>query len=71
MYVVFEVGATISGLDVAPVDHEYVVAPEAVSVADPPEQIEVEFTVIVGVGLIVTVATAVPEHSATLVPVTV
>jgi hypothetical protein len=42
-----------------------------VSVADPPEQIEVEFTVIVGVGLTVTVATALPEHPAALDPVTV
>jgi hypothetical protein len=50
---------------------EYVAAPDAVSVADPPEQIEVEFTVTVGVRFIVTVATAVAEHPAVLVPVTV
>jgi hypothetical protein len=47
------------------------VAPEAVSVADPPEQIAAEFTVIVGVGLTVTVATAVPEQPAADDPVTV
>ena len=46
-------------------------APEAVSVADPPEQMAAEFTVMVGVGLTVTVATAVPEHPAADDPVTV
>jgi hypothetical protein len=61
----------MSGLVVDPLLQEYVVAPDAVSVADPPEQIASEFTVIVGVGLIVTEATAVPEHPAVLLPVTV
>jgi hypothetical protein len=51
--------------------HEYVVAPDAVSVADPSEHIEVELTVTVGVGFTVTVATAVLEHPAVLLPVTV
>ena len=41
------------------------------SVADPPEQIAAEFTVMVGVGLTVTVATAVPEQPAADDPVTV
>jgi hypothetical protein len=68
---VFEVGETTMGLEVDPLLQEYVVAPEAVSVADPPEQIEEEFTVMVGVGLTVMVATAVPEHPAVLDPVTV
>jgi hypothetical protein len=58
-------------LVVDPLLQEYVAAPDAVSVADPPEQIEVEFTVTVGVRFIVTVATAVAEHPAVLVPVTV
>jgi hypothetical protein len=49
----------------------YEVAPLAVNVADPPEHIEVEFTVTVGVEFTVTEATAVPEHPAVLVPVTV
>jgi hypothetical protein len=40
-------------------------------VADAPEQIASEFTVIVGVGLTVTEATAVPEQPAALLPVTV
>jgi hypothetical protein len=47
------------------------VAPLAVNVAEPPEQIASELTVIVGVGLTVIVATAVPEHPAVLDPVTV
>ena len=56
---------------VEPLLQEYVVAPVAVSVADEPEQIASEFAVTVGVGLTDTVATAVPEHPAALVPVTV
>ena len=48
----------------------YVVPPEAVSVAVPPEHIVGELTVIVGVGLTVTVDVAVAEHPL-LVPVTV
>jgi hypothetical protein len=40
-------------------------------VADAPEQIASEFTETVGVGFIVTEATAMPEHPAVLVPVTV
>jgi hypothetical protein len=59
------------GFVVDPLLQEYVVAPDAVSVADPPEQIEVEFTVTVGVEFTVTEATAVPEHPAALLPVTV
>jgi hypothetical protein len=68
---VFVVGETMIGFVVDPLLQEYVIAPDAVSVADPPEHIEVEFTVTVGVGFTVTVATAVPEHPAELVPVTV
>jgi hypothetical protein len=65
------VGETTIGLVEDPLLQEYVAAPDAVSVADCPAHIEVEFTVIVGVGFIVTVATAVPEHPAVLFPVTV
>jgi hypothetical protein len=61
----------MSGLVVDPLLQEYVVAPDAVSVADPPEQIASEFAVIVGVRFIVTVATAVLEQLAALLPVTV
>jgi hypothetical protein len=50
---------------------EYVVAPLAVSVADPPEHIEGEFTVTVGVEFTVIEATALPEQPAALLPVTV
>ena len=46
-------------------------APDAVSVADCPEQVAAEFTVIVGVAFILTVATAVFVHPDTLDPVTV
>ena len=49
----------------------YEVAPLAVKVADCVEQIASEFTVTVGVGFTVTVATAVLEHPAASVPVTV
>jgi hypothetical protein len=65
------VGETTIGFVVDPLLQEYVVAPDAVSVADEPEQIASEFTVIVGVGFIVTEATAVPEHPAAVLPVTV
>jgi hypothetical protein len=68
---VFVVGETTIGFVVDPLLHEYVVAPLAVNVADEPEQIASEFTVTVGVGFTVTVATAVPEHPAVLLPVTV
>jgi hypothetical protein len=61
----------MSGLVVDPLLQEYVVAPDAVNVADAPEQIASEFTVIVGVGLIVTEATPAPEQPAALLPVTV
>jgi hypothetical protein len=55
---------------VAPVLQEYVVAPAAVNVAVDPEQMEGEFTVMLGNGFTVTVATAVLEHPF-VVPVTV
>jgi hypothetical protein len=58
-------------LVVDPLLQLYEVVPLAVNVAEPPEQIASEFTVIVGVGFIVTEATAVAEHPAALVPVTV
>lgn len=51
-------------------DHVYEVAPVAVSVAEPPLQIVGELTLIVGVGLTVTVEVAVPEQPP-VVPVTV
>ena len=59
------------GLEVDPLLQLYEVAPLAVSVADPPEQIAAEFTVMVGVVFTLTVATAVPEHPCASVPVTV
>jgi hypothetical protein len=71
VYEVLAVGETTIGLEVEPLLQEYVAAPDAVSVAELPEQIASELTVTVGVGFIVTVATAVAEHPAALVPVTV
>ncbi len=56
---------------VSPVLQLYVFAPVAVNVAVPPGQIVAEFTVMVGVGLTVTEATAVPEQPCALLPVTV
>jgi hypothetical protein len=71
VYDVSEVGETTIGFVVAPVLHEYVVAPLAVNVADCPEQIAAEFTVIVGFALTLTVATAVFEQPEALDPITV
>jgi hypothetical protein len=71
VYDVGEVGGTTIGLVVEPLLHEYVVAPDAVRVADCPEQIAAEFTVTVGFALILTVATAVFEHPDALDPITV
>jgi hypothetical protein len=47
------------------------VAPDAVSVADCPEQVAAEFTVIVGVAFTLTVATAVFVQPEALDPITV
>ena len=55
-------GVTVIGFVVAPVDHEYVVAPAPVNVAVAPAQMVGEFTIVTGIGLTVTVATAVPVH---------
>ena len=71
VYEVVEVGLTLIGLVVSPVDHEYDVPPEAVKVAVAPEQIVGELTVIVGFGPMLTVATAVFEQPCASVPVTV
>jgi hypothetical protein len=70
VYDVVVVGDTVIGLVTKPFDHEYVVPPAAVNVADAPAQIEGELTVIVGIGFTVTVATAEPEQP-DVVPVTV
>jgi hypothetical protein len=67
---VVEVGDTVIGLVVCPLLHEYVEPPLAVKVAVAPLQIVGEFTVTVGKGLTVTVATAVPVQPV-VVPVTV
>jgi hypothetical protein len=58
VYTVVEVGLTEIELVVAPVFHVYVVAPVAVKVAAPPEQIEAALTETVGVGLTVALYTA-------------
>jgi hypothetical protein len=71
VYEVVVVGETEIGLVVAPVFHEYVDPPEAVNVAVVPLHIVGELTVMVGPDPRVTVATAVPEHPAASVPVTV
>jgi hypothetical protein len=63
-------GETEIGLVTSPVLQVYEVAPAAVKVAVPPGQIEVELTVVTGIGLTVTVATAVLEQLP-VVPVTV
>ena len=71
VYEVVVVGETVIGFVVSPPDHEYVDPPLAVNVADAPEHIVVEFTVMIGFGPIVTVATAVLTQPAASVPVTV
>ena len=74
VYVLVEAGvasAVLAPVDVAPADHVYVVAPLAVRCAVWPTQINGELTVIASIFEIVTVATAVPEQPAALLPVTV
>ncbi len=71
VYEVLLVGETTIGLLLEPLLHEYVEAPLAVNVADCPEQIASEFTVILGFGLILTEATAVFEQPKAEVPITV
>jgi hypothetical protein len=67
---VVTVGDTDNGLEVLPVDHEYNVAPAAVSEALWPLHIVGEFTVTVGSAFTVTVAIAVPVQPEVF-PVTV
>ncbi len=69
-YDVVTEGETIKGLFVLPVFHRYESAPAEVKVALSPEQIISEFTMIVGLGLTLTVAIAISEHPEE-VPVTV
>ena len=57
-------------VEVAPALHVYDAAPLAVSIAAEPRHIVGEFTVVIGAGFTVTVATAVDEQPAE-VPVTV
>lgn len=76
VYVVVTVGLALTELPVDALSeeagvHVYVLAPPAVSVAPLPGHIVAEFTVIVGVGLTVTVDEAVVVHPATEVPVMV
>jgi hypothetical protein len=68
---VFEVGETISGFDVDPVLQVYDDAPLAVKVALCPEQIPASFTVMVGLALMLTVATAELVQELLLEPITV
>jgi hypothetical protein len=73
VYEVVVVGETVIGLVVSPELHEYVAeepAPLAVNVANVPDVIVGELTSTVNDGLMLTVATALPEHSLE-VPVTV
>ena len=67
VYDAFELGLTIA----EPPVYTYVDAPDGIIVNEDPLQIEPEFTTTVGIVLTVTVETAVFEHPATLVPVTV
>jgi hypothetical protein len=70
VYEVVLAGETEIEEEFSPELHEYESAPEAVNVAFPPEQIVGEFTSTVNDGTMLTVATALPEHSLE-VPVTV
>jgi hypothetical protein len=71
VYEVVLAGETVIEFVVAPVDQEYVEAPEALKVAVAPKQIVGEFTVIIGKEFTVTVATAVPVQPLASFPVTV
>ena len=71
VYEVVVVGETEIGFVVSPVLHEYVEPPDAVNVAEAPEQIVGELTVMVGFGPMVTVAIVVLEQPWASVPVTV
>jgi hypothetical protein len=62
--------AVLTPVEVAPADHVYVVAPAAIKLAVNVGQIAGELTVVTGIGLTVTVATAVEVHPKE-VPVTV
>jgi len=73
VYVVVVAGvasAVLTPVEVAPADHVYVVAPDAIRLAVNVGQIVGELTVVTGRGLTVTVATAVDVHPKE-VPVTV
>jgi hypothetical protein len=65
------VGETLMEAVVSPLDHEYALPPIPVNVAEVPEQIVGELTVMDGVELTVTVDTAVLLHPAASTPVTV
>jgi len=71
--VVLALGVTISVSVVPPELHEYVFAPEAMSVSDPPSQMVdiIADAVIVGKGLTFTVTVAVFTQLFASVPVTV
>ena len=62
--------AVLTPVEVAPADQAYVVAPDAIKLAVNVGQIVGELTVVTGIGLTVTVATAVDVHPKE-VPVTV
>jgi len=70
VYEVVVAGVTVIGFVTSPVLQVYEVAPAAVKVAVPPAQIVVEFTVVTGIGLTVTVDTA-EDVQPKEVPVTV
>ena len=73
VYEVVTLGETITSELVAPVFQEYVEAPEAVNVAEPPAQIAVgdETIETVGLGLTITLTVAKLEHAFALIPDTV
>jgi hypothetical protein len=59
------------GFVVDPLLHVYELAPLAVNVADCPEQIASELTMILGLALMLTLATAVLVHPCAVDPMTV
>jgi hypothetical protein len=72
-YTVVKAGDTARGFPEAPVLHKYVVAPEAVNVAEPPGQIAAGLApaVITGLGTPIMVMVFCPTHPEALVPITV
>jgi hypothetical protein len=73
VYIVVTVGVTTSDAVIAPVLHEYVLAPTAVKVAECPTQTALDdfVTVSVGKALTVKLIVSVLTHPFTSVPVTV